>query len=282
MEAQDLVLVQHLVVRSTEHPLRSGELLFRLAQRLVAMTSRAVEVPPARPVGDVVQLALRSPLRLADRLARTAGDLARRRDRPVRVELPDPELGPVPWHVRVVPREPREPASFGAELWRRVEIVAAREHDRIASPVHIECDERVDSLAFPARMVLAHGEDTLAFAVDREVRMAHIPLGADGARRPCGILPVETLVIEVGEPDGAVADRVIAAAIFMDARTRIEAARCDVGNRAVPPRSGQAQLTLEEQVDRDRGRPGSEGRGVLQSRLMISAPARITLDTGSV
>ncbi len=156
-------------------------------------------------------------------------------------------------------------------------------------------------------MVLAHGEDTLACGVDRQVRVAHIPFGTDGARRRCGILAVETLVVEVGEPDGAVADRVIAAAIFMDARTRVEAARRDVGNRAVhgaahyhlpavlvrpsldpvqvgaiPPRCGQAQLALEEQVDRDRRRPGAEGRGFLQSRLMISAPARITLDTGSV
>src|SRR5713101_8001756 len=209
VEAQDLVLVQHLVVGSAEYPLRSGELLFRVAQRLVAMTSRAVEVPPACPIGDVVQLALRSPLGLADRLARTAGDLARRLKRPVRIELTDPELGPVPWHVGVVPREPRKPSSVGAEPGRRVEVVAAREHYRIAPPVHVECDERVDSLAFPPRMVLAHCEDALAWAVDRQVRVPHSPFGADGARRPCGILAVDTLVVEVGEPDRAVADRVI-------------------------------------------------------------------------
>src|SRR5260370_22444850 len=143
------------------------------------MTSRGVEVPPAGPVGDVVQLALRSPLRLADRLARTAGDLARRRDRPVGAELPDPELSPVPCHVRVVPREPREPVPVSAQLGRRVEIVAARQHDWIAPPVHIECDEPVDSLAFPVRIVLAHVEYALAPPVDPQVRLAHTPLGAD-------------------------------------------------------------------------------------------------------
>src|SRR5258706_3554434 len=156
-------------------------------------------------------------------------------------------------------------------------------------------------------MVLPHGEDALACGVDRQVRVAHIPFGADCSWRRRWILAIETLVDEVGEPDGAVADRVIAAAIFMDARTRVEAARRDIGNRAVhgtahyhlpavlvrpslhpvqvgaiPPRCGQAQLALEEQVDRDGRRPGAEWRGFLQSRLMISAPARITLDTGSV
>src|SRR5438477_12045298 len=106
MQAHDLVLAQHRVVGSTEHPLRSTELFFRVAKRLVAMTSHAVEVPPARPVGDEVKLAPRSPLWLADRLARTAGHLRRRADPSVRGELADPALGAVPGHVGVAPREP--------------------------------------------------------------------------------------------------------------------------------------------------------------------------------
>src|SRR5437773_10141206 len=134
MQANDLVLAQHRVVGSAEHPLRYTELFFSVAKPLVAMTSHAVEVPPARPVGDEVKLAPRSPLWLADRLARTAGHLRRRADRSVRGELADPELGAVPGHAGVVPREPGEAASVGAELRRRVEVVAAGEHDRLSLP----------------------------------------------------------------------------------------------------------------------------------------------------
>src|SRR5438105_15619028 len=145
-------------------------------------------------------------------------------------------------------------------------------------------------------MVLAHGDDALVCRVDRQVRMAHIPFGADRPRRITWILPVHALVVEVGEPDGGAADGIVAAAIFMDASAGVEAARCDVGDRAVrgsahddlpsvcvrpslapvevvtiPPRRGQSQLALEKQVDGDRGRPGSERRDLFQSRLMISA-----------
>src|SRR5256886_2648422 len=145
-------------------------------------------------------------------------------------------------------------------------------------------------------MVLAHSDDAPAWCVDGRVRVAHIPLGADGPGHLPRILPVQALVVEVGEPDGAAADCIFATAIFMDARAGVEAVRCDVGDRAIrgsahddlpavlvrpaldpvnvgaiPPRCGKSHLALEQQVDRDRGRPRSEGRDLFQSRLMISA-----------
>src|SRR5256885_8577316 len=145
-------------------------------------------------------------------------------------------------------------------------------------------------------MVLANGDDAFVHRVDGQVCMAHIPFGGDRPRRLARILPVHALVVEVGEPDGGAADGIVAAAIFMDASAGVEAARRDVGDRAVrgsandhlpavfvrpsldpvqvgavPPRRGQSQLALEKQVDGDRGRPGSERRDLFQSRLMISA-----------
>src|SRR5438067_1396208 len=145
-------------------------------------------------------------------------------------------------------------------------------------------------------MVLAYGDDAFVHRVDGQVCMAHIPFGGDRPRRLARILPVHALVVEVGEPDGGAADGIVAAAIFMDASAGVEAARRDVGDRAVrgsandhlpavfvrpsldpvqvgavPPRRGQSQLALEKQVDGDRGRPGSERRDLFQSRLMISA-----------
>src|SRR5207247_8494636 len=82
-------------------------------------------------------------------------------------------------------------------------------------------------------MVLAHSDDAPAWCVDDQVRVAHITFRADWLGHLTRILPVQALVVEVGEPDGAAADCIVAAAIFMDARAGIEAARCDVGDRAI-------------------------------------------------
>ena len=96
-------VVEEGVGGAAEEPLGVGEvgLLAGQLHRLAVLD--AVEVPPAVAVGDEVQPPGRVPLGLEDRLGRAAGDapgLAGVRERR------QPELGPVPGHVRVVPAGP--------------------------------------------------------------------------------------------------------------------------------------------------------------------------------
>src|SRR5258708_4172993 len=115
--------------------------------------------------------------------------------------------------------------------------------------------------------------------------MAHIHSRRDRPRLTAAVLPVQPLVLEVGEPDRAGADRELAPAILMNACARVETGRCDVGDRSpgVPPadhdaaRLVRSQLgpvqvlgvpadhlvahvhgALEEKVDRYRRSPGPE------------------------
>ena len=172
-----------------------------------------------------MQPALGVPLGLEDRLL---GPPATRRRVGAVLQRRDPELGPVPGHVRVVPAGPGEPAAVGADPGEGVEVAPGGEHGRLAGAVEGERDDLV--LGFAAR----RGPR----ARRRRVR----PSGRAGCRRSAGRpglsgsaadrdrllaepLAVEPLVGEVGEEDEVVGDqRPGAAAVLVDAGA-------DVGSR---------------------------------------------------
>src|SRR5215211_5267157 len=64
------------IARVVELPGGVGELGRHRQQRLHLGVTLAVQVPPARPVRDEVQAALRAPLGLHDRLVRATSDVA--------------------------------------------------------------------------------------------------------------------------------------------------------------------------------------------------------------
>ena len=104
--------------RAAEHPQRAAELLLARAQRAPARRRPAatpVEVPPAGPVADRVQVSVVGPFRLQHRLVRAAEQRCGpdRRRRPA--ELGDPQLGAVPRHLRVVPGDPGHPPAVRRE-----------------------------------------------------------------------------------------------------------------------------------------------------------------------
>ena len=71
------------VSRRAEHPLRPGEFGVHRRERLDRAVPLAIEVPPAAPVGDEDEIAVRRPFRLDDRFVGSAGDGARVSDRAV-------------------------------------------------------------------------------------------------------------------------------------------------------------------------------------------------------
>src|SRR5438477_79271 len=77
VDADDLVWAGERIEALSENPLRRAELGVTAAHGLVALTARAIEVPPIVAVGDEVQLARRRPFRLQHRFVVTAGNLAR-------------------------------------------------------------------------------------------------------------------------------------------------------------------------------------------------------------
>ena len=83
------------------------------ATRLGTVGAEPVDVHPAGRLGGEVEDAVRRPARLRDPVGRAAGDRARGLDRPVRSDVGELQLRPVPRHVRVAPLEPRELGTVG-------------------------------------------------------------------------------------------------------------------------------------------------------------------------
>jgi hypothetical protein len=95
------------------HPLRTAELGRHRAHGLQGFPADAVQVPPARAIRDDEQLPVGRPLRLAQRLGRSAGEPARLHEAAVVRDLGQPQLGAVEGHLRMVPGQPRQPAAVG-------------------------------------------------------------------------------------------------------------------------------------------------------------------------
>ena len=239
-----------------ERPLRRAELSGTVGDRLVALTARAVEVPPIAAIGHEVELAVRRPGRLLHRLLGAARDLALRGGPAAGVQLAHPYLSSVPGHVGMVPRLPDEPPAVGADLGRRVEVVTARDGDRLPLAVDVEGDNGVDRLGRAGRVVLAHGEYESPGRVHGHVGVADVRRGGDRPRRRVAVLAVEALVFEVGEVERPVFDREVAASVLVDAAAGVVSLGHEVLDATVgvatadddPPRLVGPQLRPAEVV----------------------------------
>ena len=203
----------------------------------------AIKAPPAgavagkaeRPVGPPSGLVNRLglPARQASWIAERAGSRDRRH----------PQLGPVPRHLRVPPRQPRQGVAAWTEPWRRVEIVAGREDLGFSGgrPVVVgrpftgrlnrNSDQRVDRFA-GSRVVLADTDQTAARAVENRVGIEPLAGRSDRERRAAPEA-VNALVGEVGKVDLPAGDDVRRAAVLMDPRPHVEPVGDDVADRAV-------------------------------------------------
>src|ERR1700694_4790623 len=121
----------------------------------------------------------------------------------------------------------------GAAPWRGVEIVRLDEGLRRRLSCRIEADDAVDRRWHVGGVVLANRDQSLMPLVENEIGMAYVSRRRDrGGGRP-GILPVETLIFEIREPDGALAHQVGTAAVLVHAGARVVLRRGDVADAAV-------------------------------------------------
>ena len=110
VQNDELAVVENAKVPKAELPQRSCKLF--IARRESSGIGRAggvgdVQVPPARAVADRVEVIRVGPSRFKDGFVLTAEDAAPRINHATR-QLADAQLRGVPWHVRVVPCDPRE------------------------------------------------------------------------------------------------------------------------------------------------------------------------------
>ncbi len=226
---------------AAEGPGRAGEFGRHRTDGLLAIGVKAIEVPPAALVGHEIELPVGRPGRLHDRLAWAAGDPSGVAELGILADLGEPELGPVPGHVRVVPAEPGELPAVRAEAGRAEEVVAGGQLAAgVALLVEPDRDDTVDRFA-RGSVVFAHGEDASTAGIELEIGVTQ-PLvrgRRQRYRRARCRQAMEALVGEVDRDDHAVPDRIGAAAIFVDPRADVEGRRRQVGGRPVQGPSHQ-------------------------------------------
>src|SRR5713101_8913588 len=122
-----------------------------------------------------------------------------------------------------------------ADPWRGVEIVGLDEGSGRRLACRIEAFDAVDRrvAGFPACVVLANRDQSLMPLIEDEVGVPDVLGRRDRDGWPSRIVPVEALILEVGEPDGALAHQVPAAAILVDPRARVVLRRRDVRDAPV-------------------------------------------------
>src|SRR5439155_6170720 len=137
------------------------------------------------------EIAAGGPLRLKDRLGRSAGHALTTPDRAVASERAHPQLRPVPRHVRVVPAEPGQPRSVWAEARGGVEVTAGREHSPRLPAAQVHRRQGVDRFPSWLGMILPHAHDPAAPAVNNDISVPETGLWGQPFRRAARPLAVE-------------------------------------------------------------------------------------------
>ena len=215
---------------------------------------QAVQIPPAAAVGNEVQQAVRRPFRLANRLARAAGDQAWRPQAAVRVHVGQPQFRALPRQARVVPADPGQLAAIRRQTRRRIKVVAARQHR--FTPVEADGGQAVFRMRVPfCRMLLAHGDQAGTGRIDDEVRVARVATRGQRFRRGVAGHAVQAIVGEMRKIHGIAGHGIRAAAVFMHAGAHIEGRRREF----IDPRAALAQQGVAARLAGAPGQPEHVG-----------------------
>src|ERR1044072_4378961 len=162
--------------RHAEDPLRHAQLGFVLVNIFDAAIWRdSFEVPPATAVRSEVQNAATRPFRLKNRLRRSPRDPSRGSQFAVFAKLADPQLAAVPWHIRMVPREPGQLRPLRTQARSRIKIIPLeKDHAVFVTGLRKNTDYRVDCFGARARMVLANTDETTTRVVHARVCVTHL------------------------------------------------------------------------------------------------------------
>src|SRR5262245_42206514 len=87
-----------------------------------------------------------------------------------------PELCRIPWHIRMIPRQPRQFRLVGVETWRGIEISTALNHLLGRLSVELNADERVDCFASGGRVIFSNTDQSMSSLVDDAIGISPIHL----------------------------------------------------------------------------------------------------------
>ena len=247
------------------------------------------------------EVPVQRPPRLVDAHARLIDEDDLAVDPPLKGQRGNPQLRGRPWHVRMVPRDPRELCPVGGHDGCLSEVRPAKNGDDGAvvtrcGAVQGDRDDGVDGFARP-RVVLGDRVHEVTYVRDPEVTVADLRQGRQGAHpsaRVGGVVGVDATVGAVGEDDDPVVDGVCLAAVLVHARAHVGQANpvnegqnlarlaCPappqqrataslqgmtlhpVGVRSINPDLGEGDRTRSEGITRNGGLPNavrSDGDG---------------------
>src|SRR5260370_17490959 len=116
-----------------------------------------------------------------------------------------------------------------------IEVIGLGQGSGRGLSCRIEAGDGVDGrvAGFPACVVLANRDQPLVPLVEDEIGMTDVLRGSDRDRWPSGILPVDALILEVGEPHGPLVDRVRSTTVLVDPGAGVVFGRRDVRDAPV-------------------------------------------------
>ena len=220
--------------RGPEDPLGTTELRGHRVDGFHLPGAHTVEIPPIGAIRHEVQRAVGRPPGLEDRLAAAAGRQCRRPEPAVRADLRGPQLGAVPRHVGMAPRQPRQPRAVGTEAGARIEIVTRGDHRHgRRRTVERQAHERVDGFAIRRRVILAHADQPRARGVGRVIRVAEPAGRRERLWHAAPLEPVHSLVGEFGEVGDPLGHGVGGPAVLVDAGPHVGSLGRDVRDPAL-------------------------------------------------
>src|SRR5262245_8204965 len=141
------------------------------------------------------------------------------------MQCADPQFGSIPRHLGMAPAGPREFATVPADSRKRIKVVPTQNDSWAARAVGGNCNDLVDR--FTALLVpFTNANDGLSIRCDATICVTQARrrgrIRCDRQRHGACILPIQTLIFEIGKEDGAIVNEICAATILVDTTARIE------------------------------------------------------------
>jgi hypothetical protein len=173
-----------------------------------------IDFPPVVPVGNGVELVVLAPLRVDKRLPLTATVPGQCHQLPMLTKFRRPQAGAVPGHVGVTPAGKGESAAVRRQAGGGYKVAVRKQYLTRGNTLQGQGNQRVARLTL-APVVLAHAQQPGSGPVEDTACIAQRLRGSDSLGFAAGDHAVQTLVLEVGEPDGAICHQYIAPTVFL-------------------------------------------------------------------
>ena len=155
-----------------------------------------IQIPPTGPVGDEIQLPPSRPHGLKDRFLPAPRHPARRLRQPLLIQIRYPEFCPIPRHVGMIPRQPRQPPTLRTQTRRRIKIVPPNQRRRPRLPLLLQLNRsqpgrrRLPHLA----MILHHTDHPATPRIPNPIGISPQTRRRHRRRLPPELHPIQPLV----------------------------------------------------------------------------------------